>query len=34
VCDKIAVMHRGTLGEAVPAAETDAETIIREAIGA
>ncbi len=33
-CDRIAVMHKGFLGNAVPVAETDAEAIIREAAGA
>jgi ribose transport system ATP-binding protein len=34
VCDRIAVMHKGKLGQALPVAETDAEAIIREAAGA
>jgi len=34
VCDRIAVMHKGVLGEAVRVEETDSERIIREATGA
>lgn len=34
ICDRIAVMHKGTLGMTCPVAETDAEAIIREAAGA
>ena len=33
-CDRIAVMHKGKLGRAVPVEETNAEAIIREAAGA
>lgn len=33
VCDRIAVMHKGELGEAVPVAEASEETIMREATG-
>lgn len=33
VCDRVAVMHKGRLGPAVRAAETDAETLMREATG-
>jgi len=33
-CDRIAVMHKGTLGMTRPVADTDAEAIIREAAGA
>ncbi len=34
VCDRIAVMHKGTLGVACPVQDTSAEAIIREAAGA
>jgi ribose transport system ATP-binding protein len=34
VCDRIAVMHKGMLGEARPVAECTQETIMREAAGA
>ena len=34
MCDRIAVMCRGRLGPARPAAELDAETLLREAVGA
>lgn len=34
VCDRIAVMHKGSLGISRPVEETDAEGIIREAAGA
>jgi len=34
VCDRIAVMHKGNLGKALPVHETNAEAIIREAAGA
>jgi ribose transport system ATP-binding protein len=33
VCDRIAVMHRGELGPAVPVDQTDSETLMREATG-
>jgi len=33
-CDRIAVMHKGILGETRDVADTDAEAIIREAAGA
>jgi len=33
-CDRIAVMHKGVLGETRAVADTDAEAIIREAAGA
>lgn len=33
VCDRVAVMHKGRLGAAVRVAETDAETLMREATG-
>ena len=34
VCDQIAVMHRGTLGEAKPAASLTQESLMHEAVGA
>ena len=34
VCDRIAVMHKGVLGEALPVEELDQESIMREAAGA
>ncbi|MGV3614138.1 MAG: sugar ABC transporter ATP-binding protein [Fimbriimonas sp.] len=34
VCDRIAVMSRGTLGAAVPARETNSELLMHEAVGA
>jgi ribose transport system ATP-binding protein len=34
VCDRIAVMHRGRLGEAHPVAGVTQESVMREAVGA
>lgn len=34
VCDRIAVMHRGTLGDAKPASELTQESLMHEAVGA
>ena len=34
VCDRIAVMHRGRLGEARPTVELDQHTVLAEATGA
>jgi ribose transport system ATP-binding protein len=34
ICDRIAVMRRGRLGPARPAAELDARAVLREATGA
>jgi ribose transport system ATP-binding protein len=34
LCDRIAVMHRGVLGEARPSAERDEQALLTEATGA
>ena len=34
ICDRVAVMHRGVLGEARPSAERDEHALLREATGA